>query len=111
MRCAFLIAWAAIAGSLASAAPTESVVSLLARMPAVPADAQAAYSQWKDVHGSIDYGPSVLALRKELRAAGDAGSTRRPRSGPKFSPRQRTSPTPIRLVPMRTQTCPARSMI
>jgi hypothetical protein len=86
MKCAFLIAWAVIAGSLASAAPTESMVSLLARMPVVPADAPAAYSQWKDVDGSIDYGPSVLALRKELQAAGEAGSTPPPETGPEVQP-------------------------
>ena len=88
MKCAFLIAWATVAGSLASAAPAESVVSLLARMPAVPADAQAAYSQWKDVSGSIDYGPSVLALRKELQAAGEAASTPPPEAGPEVQPSQ-----------------------
>ena len=94
MRCALVIALATTAGSLVSAAPTESAVSLLARMPAVPADAPAAYSQWKDVHGSIDYGPSVLALRKELQVAGEAGSTPPPEAGPEVQP----SPADIALA-------------
>jgi len=88
MRCAFVIAGAAIAGSLATAAPTESAVLLLAKMPFIPADAPAAYAQWKDVQGSIEFGPVILALRKELQGAADASNTAPPEQGPEVQPSQ-----------------------
>jgi hypothetical protein len=88
MRCVFVTAGAMIAVSLASAAPTESAVLLLAAMPVVPTDAPAAYAQWKDVQGSIEYGPVILALRKELQDAADASNTPPPEKGPEVQPTQ-----------------------
>ena len=88
MRYALVIALAAVAPLLACAAPTESADSLLAKMPPVPADAQAAYAQWTDDQGSITYGPAVLALRKELQDASDASNTPPPEQGPEVQPSQ-----------------------
>ncbi len=88
MRCALVITLATTAVSLAAAAPTESVLLLLAKMPVTPAAAPAAYKQWKDDHGSIEYGPLVLALRKELQTAADASNTPPPETGPEVQPTQ-----------------------
>ena len=107
MRYALVIALVA-APLFVFGAPTESAIALLAKMPPGPADAPAAYAQWKDDQGSLTYGPLVAALRKELQDASDASNTPPPTLGPEVQPSQSDIALANTIGPYADATLPGR---